>query len=85
VVLRVRWSASFVFIYWFERACICGLTVDVDGCRGYVFCRLACGGVRGGLYSVVRTYVEGLSGAIGFGLYMCGGKLLGVVVCQVGL
>ena len=81
MVLRVRWSFGAVFIDWFEMAGICGLTVGVDGCRGCVFCRLACGGVRGGLYFVVRTDVGGLSGAIGFVLSMCGGELLGVMVC----
>ena len=74
-----------MFIYRFERVGISGLTVDVDGCRGCVICRLACGGVRGGLYYVVRTYVGGLSGVLGFVFYMCGGKLLSVMVCQVGL
>ena len=85
VVLCVGWVVDVVFIYWLEGAGVCGLTVGVDGCRGCVFCRLACRGVRGGLYSVVRTYVGGLSGTIGFELTMYGGKLLGVVVCHVWL
>ena len=37
------------------------------------------------MYCVVRTYVGGLSGTIGFELNMYGGKLLGVVICHVWL
>ena len=85
MVLRIGGYVGVVFIYWFARAGSCGLKVGVDGCRDCVFSRLACGGARGGLYSVVRTYVWGLSGVIGFAFYMCGGKLLSVMVCQVGL
>ena len=85
VVLCGRWTVGVLFIYRFERVGVSGSTVDVDGCGSCVFCRLACGGVRGGLYFVVRAYVGGLSGVIVFVFYMCGRELLGVMVCQVGL
>jgi len=75
VVLCRRWTVGVLFICWVERVGIGGLTVDVDGCRGCVLCRLVYRGVRGGLNSVVRTYVGGLSGTIGFVLNMYGGKL----------
>jgi hypothetical protein len=83
VVLCIRWSIGVVYIHWLARAGISGLTVGIDDCRGCVFCRLVCVGARGGLYSDVRTCVGGLSGVIGFVSYMCGGKLLIAVVCQV--
>ena len=82
-VLCIRWYVGVVCIYWFARAGISGLTVGVDGCRGCVFCRLVCVGVRGDFYFIVRMYIRGLSGVIGFGSYMCGGKLLSAVFCQV--
>jgi len=83
MVLCIRCSVGVVYIYWFAWAGISGLTVGVDGCRGCVFCRLVCVGVRGGLYYVVRTYVGGWSGVIRFVYHMCGGKLLSAMVCQV--
>ena len=85
MVLCIRRSVGVVYIYWFAGACISGLTVGVDGCRGCVLCRLVCVGVRGGLHSIVRTYVGDWSDVIGFVSHMCGGKLLSAVVCQVSL
>jgi hypothetical protein len=55
VVLCGRWTVGVLFMYWFEKVGRGGLTVDVDGCRGCVFCRLAYRGDRGGLNFVVRT------------------------------
>ena len=72
-----------VYIYCFAGAGIRGLTVGIDGCWGYKFCRLMRVVFRGGLYLVERTYVGGWSGVIGFVSHMCGGKLLSAVVSQV--
>ena len=83
MVLCIRWSVGVVYVYWLAGAVISGLPVGVDGCRGCVFCRLVCVGVRGGLYSGVRTYVGGWSGVIGFVSHMCGGKLSSAMDCQV--
>ena len=65
MVLCIAWFVGVVYIYCFVGAGIRGLTVGIDGCRGCVLCRLVCGGVRGGLYPVLRTYVGGWSGVIG--------------------
>ena len=59
VVLCIGWSIDVVYIYRLVRVGIYKMTVGVYDCRGCVFCRLVCLGARGGLYSVVRTYVGG--------------------------
>ncbi len=81
--LCIEWYVSVVYIYCFVGIGNRGLMVGIYGWRGCMFCRLVCGGIRGGLYPAVRMYVRVWSGRVGFAPLMCSCGLLDVVVSHV--